>query len=945
MDRIDFVLTGDRNYIDQIVVACTSILANLDRSRRASFHLFMRDMNPDYEKRLLALKIFCDCDINIYRMEQYEKLFSDVDITTFHNTYINIVCYYRLLIFKILPETVHRVFYVDGDMIVNTDLAPVYDGLGNNLFAAVVEIYAMDKREEVLAHVYNWEEYSSFVKDPISAPYFNAGFFLVDLDKAREMDLWLLFRRFFERHPNPPFADQDILNATIGQANRDKVKFLPPHYNVFCDFNIDYSRPFSRSYYPSEQIADSFRAAKIMHYAGGNKPWNYCNCHYYHEWWQYAALSPAAGSLLLKSQDVHTEMSKELGYTKAMLAKCKAVAPASDSDKKRLRDEYTSRIFAKDPVIRIRFKRYNSEKHNFVSKFLTLKRYEREAAKQVNADHSIDCRSIQSAIDRCEVVSFDFFDTLAVRPFVRPADIFTVIEIRSGKTGFSAARIKAEKDCREKHPNEEEVTLDQIYDFMPAAYRFLKVAETEAEIEFISPNPVVKPFFDYAAAKGKKIIIISDMYLPKETIQAMIEKCGYGRIEKLYVSSDLMKTKLRGTLFQHAIDDMGIRSSDLVHIGDNLISDYRIPKKIGVKAFWITKNIDALLETDCRMRPFMDANQQLDASVLLAVASLVRARDMDYWERFGYLFAGPVVTAYANWLYKSIRNDGFKTVYFVARDGYTLQKIFDSLSGGKMESHYFYAPRHISNICNGDLEEKMASDRKEAESAVNAVYDYYCKEAGVVPEDMDYESKEVFLKAHSEDLKCLADGKRREYSEYISSLSDDNRIALVDTITIHFSSQKLLSQSLPGRVVKGYYWASIDNGHNKKNMEEFRHETFQREHAFRTVDWDVMEFFITSPEAPIEDVKDGKPVYKERNQYEQVRSEVYPLVSKGIVEYAEDYAAHVPEIWLSCDTVLNYLNNLCRIPTEIDKAHMEMIKHGYDSEHTQYVPIFKQWFK
>ena len=919
MESIDFVLTGDRNYVDQIVVTCTSIMANLDRSRRASFHLFMRDMNPDYEKRLLALRKFHDCDIKIYPMEQYEKLFADVDTASFRNSYINIVCYYRLLIFKILPETVHRVFYVDGDMIINTDLAPVYDSLGKNLFAAVVEIYAMDRREEVLAHVYKWEEYASFVKDPMSAPYFNAGFFLVDLDQARSIGLWSSFRKFFERHPNPPFADQDILNATIGQANRDKVKFLPPHYNVFCDFNIDYSRPFARSYYPSEQIADSFRAAKIMHYAGGNKPWNYCNCHYYREWWQYAAISPAAGSLLLKSQDVHSEMSKELGYTKAMLAKSKNTASVPEH-KKRFRDEYASKIFAKDPVIKSRFARYNSEKHDIVSKFLMLKRYEKEAAKQINTDHDVDYRGIQSAIDHCEAVSFDFFDTLAVRPFVRPTDVFTAVEIRSGKRGFSEARIKAEKECREAHPGDEEVTLDQIYNFMPAAYRFLKDDEAEAEIEFISPNPVVKPLFDYAADKGKRIIIISDMYLPKETVQAMIEKCGYGRTEKLYLSSDLMKTKLRGTIFQYVINDMDIRPSGLVHIGDNLISDYRVPKKIGIKPFWVTKNIDALMETDCRMRPFMDANPQLDASVLLAIVSLGR-------------------------LYKSIRKDGFKTVYFVARDGYTLQKIFDLLSGDEMESHYFYAPRHISNICNGDLEEKMASDRKEAEPAVNAVYDYYCKEKGVAPEDMDYESKDAFLKTHFKDLKDLADKKREEYSEYVSSLSGDSMIALVDTITIHFSSQKLLSQSLPGRMVKGYYWASIDNGHNMSNMEEFRHETFQREHAFRTVDWDVMEFFITSPEAPIEDVRDGKPVYKERNQYEQMRSKVYPMVSKGIVEYAEDYAAHVPEVWLSCDTVLNYLNNLCRIPTEADKEHMEKIKHGYDSEHTQYVPIFKQWFK
>lgn len=61
-----------------------------------------------------------------------------------------------------------------------------------------------------------------------------------------------------------------------------------------------------------------------------------------------------------------------------------------------------------------------------------------------------------------KVVSFDIFDTLLIRPFLRPTDIFRYIEIEYSIAGFAEERVFAERRARATI-GKREVTLDDIY--------------------------------------------------------------------------------------------------------------------------------------------------------------------------------------------------------------------------------------------------------------------------------------------------------------------------------------------------------------------------------------------------------------------------------------------------------------------------------------------------
>lgn len=106
-------------------------------------------------------------------------------------------------------------------------------------------------------------------------------------------------------------------------------------------------------------------------------------------------------------------------------------------------------------------------------------------------------------IKKAEVVSFDIFDTLLVRPYIRPTDLFLHIEKIYKKPFFHNARITAEYNARIKSLKED-ITLDEIYMQMPKEFQFMKDIELEWEMMVLRPNPEMQIIWEHAKESGKK---------------------------------------------------------------------------------------------------------------------------------------------------------------------------------------------------------------------------------------------------------------------------------------------------------------------------------------------------------------------------------------------------------------------------------------------------------
>ena len=185
------------------------------------------------------------------------------------------------------------------------------------------------------------------------------------------------------------------------------------------------------------------------------------------------------------------------------------------------------------------------------------------------------------------MISFDVFDTLIIRPSLKtPSDLFDLLH--PGDSAYKSRRIAAERQARDAS-HLEDIKLFDIYELLYDNPRERQEAinlEIATELSACKANPEALEFFKVVKQEGKRLIIVSDMYLDSSTIEEILKNCGYDLADvPIYVSSEYGKTKRSGNLFRTVLEHEEVEAGKVLHIGDNLISDYLMPKKCGMKSF------------------------------------------------------------------------------------------------------------------------------------------------------------------------------------------------------------------------------------------------------------------------------------------------------------------------------------------------------------------------
>ena len=113
--------------------------------------------------------------------------------------------------------------------------------------------------------------------------------------------------------------------------------------------------------------------------------------------------------------------------------------------------------------------------------------------------------------------------------------------------------------------------------------------EINAELKVCKANKPALDFFNACKESGKRIIIISDMYLDRSAISTLLQNCGYNLDGvNVYVSSEYGLTKRSGNLFKKVLELEGVKVNEVLHIGDNLRSDVIRPRLIGMKSVLVS---------------------------------------------------------------------------------------------------------------------------------------------------------------------------------------------------------------------------------------------------------------------------------------------------------------------------------------------------------------------
>lgn len=293
-------------------------------------------------------------------------------------------------------------------------------------------------------------------------------------------------------------------------------------------------------------------------------------------------------------------------------------------------------------------------------------------------------------IDMAEVVSFDFFDTLYLRPLSDPEDAFTLLGEKLNIENFRAKRQQAQAEAFRVMVQEgrKEITLDNIYSCFPDkqyAKETLMQAEYDLEMQLIEPNYELFPLFQQLIACGKRVIIVSDMYFTGQFFEQALAKQQIENIT-VFSSADANATKRdSGELFTIVSTQLGVAPGKILHIGDSETGDVKRPAEKGLLSYHYVAS------------RFRDKKKNVSVSTSIAEGLLrMEAREIEYgsYEELGFLTGGPASLGFLEWIKSKSRDDGIDHILFFARDGYVLTNIANQHMKDRLPPFgYFYGSR------------------------------------------------------------------------------------------------------------------------------------------------------------------------------------------------------------------------------------------------------------
>lgn len=276
MDKINILLSTDNNYVMPTGVLMHSIGMH---NEPVNYFILVNEKFSDVSKeQLTKIANLYHCEILFYVIN--DEVTKDLPFGRDNMPkHVSIATYYRLFITKIIPSDVHKILYLDGDMIVRKSLKTFFD---------------IDLEGYAVGAVHDMDEPANVkrLKGFVDANYFNAGMLLVNIDYWRTHHCYELFIKFVHQHGDVILMhDQDVLNCVL----ENHVKWVPLTFNFQNGFVLSAQNRRYDSRLQSE-INSCKKDPAIIHYTVHHKPWHISCFHPYKQLWRnYLAKTEWAG--------------------------------------------------------------------------------------------------------------------------------------------------------------------------------------------------------------------------------------------------------------------------------------------------------------------------------------------------------------------------------------------------------------------------------------------------------------------------------------------------------------------------------------------------------------------------------------------------------------------------------------------------------------------------
>jgi len=313
-----------------------------------------------------------------------------------------------------------------------------------------------------------------------------------------------------------------------------------------------------------------------------------------------------------------------------------------------------------------------------------------------------------------QVVSVDVFDTMLWRMVAEPVDAFPLVGRRLRERGLLAAHIsphtfdhlrqRAEAQARvtlQAGGGGVEVDLARIYAQLPdhvlphGPDRAVEI-EVEVEKELLLPDLDVAAVLALAQERGKRLVAVSDTYFSEQQLRSQLDVGPLAglRFERIFASSAHGIGKGHG-LFNLVLAELEVDAAAVVHLGDNLEADVRVPQRLGVRVVHLERRTAALhgvllTEASYLLDPAAVPESDLGLTGLRSkvefrgAAAALPEELQSFW-RYGAAHLGPVFTGFTEWIHRRAQEAEVQTVFCLMREGAVLADLVD-VAGSYLDS-------------------------------------------------------------------------------------------------------------------------------------------------------------------------------------------------------------------------------------------------------------------
>ncbi len=536
---------------------------------------------------------------------------------------------------------------------------------------------------------------------------------------------------------------------------------------------------------------------------------------------------------------------------------------------------------------------------------------------------------LKKQINNNSLISFDIFDTLVSRKVLHPFDVFLLVENEINKKykqnyKFSTIRLESEIECQYANPNL--FSLDDIYLKIKKKLKIskkillkIKSMEIKFEKKLLTPRKDVIKLFRYAINKKKTVLLLSDMHLRSRILRKILTTFNVTHYNNIFVSCDLKKSKINGNMYREIIKNYNNVSKHL-HIGDDIVSDIHKAKSFKIKTAYLPSPRKLLSTSSINGINKFSFNSTNKLALGLIANKIfnnpfVKLRKnnkpiIEDFDIFGYFFYGPLVFYYLIWLINHSNKLKINKIFFCAREGYFLLKLFNLIKlrlslKNIAEGIYFITSRRMATvpaIFNNDdilhsfyvhrfygifsdlLSERFGISIKRGDKNSNKFID--------TRNNLDDVNK--FISEYKADIISNARIERENYLNYLNKICPSKRekIAMVDqgfNATVQFNIQKIMKRKFIGL----YLCAKKENNpYNIKTIEGF----YNYGTSFFCKKTYFFESVFTSPEGSHIRFDSYKKLLFDKKKNNQKKFHYKKNIFNGILEFANDMLDIMPRI-------------------------------------------------